>query len=218
MKAVLPSSFVRTGKPLLEIDVMEYLEEYIPYIKFICKKRTFLKESWEDMEQFIIMELIKNYSKKWKYDDFDWVTRSIIRRKATDFTVNYCKRNEDLVFENQMVDERNNVDAESAKVFGSNAKSIENFEIEEKHKKIVSFIKDLDFKIRNPPYKIHFSDWGREYLEVVIELYEYGYDCDKEDIMECMGYEKNESTKFNAKLLAFRNKLLEYFSLEYDLF
>lgn len=170
------------------------------------------------MEQFILMELIKNYSKKWKYDDFDWVTRSIIRRKATDFTANYCKRNEDLVFENQISDSRNDDNIESTKAFGSNAKAIEEFETKEKHERIMAFIKDIYYKICNPPLKIHFSDWGREYLEVVLELYEYGYDCDKEDVMACMGYDKNESTKFNAKLLAFRNKLSEYFNLESDLF
>ena len=214
----MPNFFVETGKPLLEIDVLVYLNDYIPYIKFICKKRGFLKESWEDMEQFILMELIKNYSKKWKYDDFDWVTRSIIRRKATDFTANYCKRNEDLVFENQLADTENNEEHESNKAFGSNAKAIEEFETKEKHERIIAFIKDIHYKICNPPLKIHFSDWAREYLEVVLELYEYGYDCDKEDVMACMGYEKNESTKFNAKLLAFRNKLSEYFNLDSDLF
>ncbi len=217
MKALWPSFFVSEGKPLQQIDVLEYIEEYIPYIKFICKKRSFLKEHWEDMEQFILMELIKVYPKKYKYDDFDWVTRSIIRRKAIDFTTNYCKRNEDLVFENQC--RSNNEDGSSNEINRHYVdKSMEDYEVRERKDDIVAYVKDLNQKINSEIYKQHFSDWSREYLEVILELYQYGNDCDKEEIMVCMGYELNESAKFNAKLLAFRKLLLEYFEDQSDMF
>ncbi len=213
--AVWHNSFVENGKPLLKIDIWEYLEEYIPYIKFICKKRSFLKQHWEDMEQFIITELIKVHAKKYKYDDFDWVTRSIIRRKAIDFTTNYCKRNEDLVFVNQCSKSEDNTD-EISRFYVT--KSLESCEEKERKEGIVIYIKKLNDKIRSDIYKDEFSEWAKEYLEVVLELYEYGNEFTKEEIMTCMGYELNESAKFNAKLLAFRKQLAEYFDDTKDMF
>lgn len=167
------------------------------------------------MEQFILLELIKMYPKKYKYDDFDWVTRSIIRRKAIDFTTNYCKRNEDLVFENQC---RGN-DGESNQINNFYvSKSLEDCEEKEKKEKIVAYVRTIYQKICSPLYKKYFSDWSREYLEVIIELYDYGNSVDKDEIMICMGYDTNESAKFNVKLLAFRKQLLEYFDDAKDIF
>lgn len=203
-------------KPLLEDKVLEYILEYEKYIEFICSKRTFIKEQQEDMKSFIILELITTYHKKYKYDDFDWVTRTIIRRKAIDFTSNYCKRNEDLVFENQYTSKECN-DEDSLTINGHYvAKSLENARDKEKAEKILLFVKDIEYKINSPMYKQYFSDFCREFIEVVIELYTYGYDCSRDDLLECLGYEKNESVKFNSKLLAFRNKLKEILDISLE--
>lgn len=168
------------------------------------------------MKSFIVLELISTYHKKYKYDDFDWVTRQIIRRKAIDFTANYCKRNEDLVFENQYAKTEGAGDEDGVINGHYIAKSIENAKDKEKAEKIIAFVKDIEYKINSEMYRQYFSDWCREFVEVVIELYTYGYDCERDDILECMGFDKNESVKFNSKLLAFRTKLKEYLDLDLD--
>jgi len=199
----LPNFFVVKATPKLHKEFEEYVEEYLPYVKYVCKKRLFLKSQWEDMEQFILTELISIYHKKNKYDDFDWVVRSVIRRKAIDFTCYYIKRNENIIFEDEVSTDNENTKMSKFYV----AKSKQTFEKHEESQKIIEFILEIQYKINTVPYNVNFSDWDREYIEVVLELYEYGYEATKIDIMECMGYDKDETTKFNSKLLSFRNKM-----------
>lgn len=213
----MPTFFVFELKPILEDQILEYIQEYEKYIEFTCKKRQFLKEQQDDMKSFIVLELIATYHKKYKYDDFDWVTRAIIRRKATDFTSNYCKRNEDLVFENQYKSGESGRNDDEQTINGHYiARSIEDNKDKEKKERILAFVRDIEHKINCEKYRSYFNDFCREFIEVVIELYGLGYDCSREDLMECMGYEKNEATKFNSKLLAFRTKLKEYLDIDID--
>ena len=168
------------------------------------------------MEQFILTELVSIYKKKDKYDDFDWVVRSVIRRKAIDYTNYFIKRNKDLIFENQApATDGGNKDnegslinlyflLESARLEKVNLRSI----------KIIEFIYDIYYKIHNSSYAQYFSDWDREYLEVVLFLHGLGFEAKKEDIIECMGYETSELTMFNSKLNSFRNKLRKNFNID----
>jgi hypothetical protein len=197
---------------------MEYVDEYLPYIRYVCRKRQFLKNQWEDMEQFIVTELLAVFHKRDRYDDFDWVVRSIIRRKAIDFTSYYIKRNENIMFEDEINDKdgaskKSDHDSGIMSSFYAEKALLVNKE-KDISMKIIEFILEIQHRICKGQYSTCFSDWDREYLEVILELYQLGYEVLKKDIMECMGYEPNEITKFNSKLLSFRNKLKKHLDLE----
>jgi hypothetical protein len=170
------------------------------------------------MEQFIVVELISVYHKKYKYDDFDWVVRAIIRRKVLDFVSYYIRRNKDLIFTNQthnnFMDSYSTSKNECPERFQTN-NIFSNFEqmIFDKNQKsleIIDYFKVVNEKINSLPNKVYFSDWDRELMEVALELYEYGYNVSKDDLLECLGFESDELHKFSGKLNSFRNKVSKY--------
>jgi hypothetical protein len=81
-------------------------------------------------------------------------------------------------------------------------------------KETIDCVRDMHKKIKIQPLFNFFTDWDREYIEVVLELYDLDSELDKKDIMECMGYEKDEAAQFNSKLLSLRTKLNSYFNVE----
>jgi len=166
------------------------------------------------MEQFIIEQVIGMYKKKDKYgssDDFDWVMRAVIRRKAINFVSYLIKRNSNIIFENEYKSDDVNLQTEL-----DQRKSIKKYKENEKSKKIIELILELQYKITNKPLAALFTDWDREFIDVILELYELGYNVDRNEILECMGYTEKEKGEFNTKIFSFRNRLKKHcdFDLE----
>lgn len=163
------------------------------------------------MEQYIILELIQTFHKQWQYDDFDWVTRTIIRRKAIDFTSNFIKKNNEI---NESSFHSIDITDEGAALGGANSyfllQALHNHKDSERFAAIIDHIKHLNYQVNNLPNKIYFSDWDRDFLGMIIDLYENKCDLDKEDILACMGFDETEVYKLNTKLNAFRNKVKKY--------
>lgn len=192
----------------------------------MVKKRRFLERYWEDIIQLIIIELITVYHKRDKYTDFDWVVRTIIRRKAIVWTCYYAKRDENLYFpnqnrENEGIEEKNSGIENDGKPediletsYSGARRAVELHEKTERERKIIEFVRDLQHKLINSS-KAEFSDWDREYIEVVLELYDLNSSISRQDLIECMGYDDQTVAEFNSKLLSFRNKLHRNFGEEY---
>jgi len=201
--------------------LVEFLEEYRPYIKFCCEKKQFLKNQFEDMDSFVCTELIALFHKRNKYTDFDWVVRCVIRRKVLHYVATYIRKNKKLVFPSGNKKD-NEEDHGNESDFNVDEKTYEYI----KHKTVndetknrllketIDNVKDMYEKIKVPPLYTFFTEWDREYMEVVLELYDLDSELDKKDIMECMGYEKGETAQFNSKLLSLRTKLHSYFNVE----
>ena len=181
------------------------------------------------MEQFISMELIKLYTKKFKYSDFDWVVRSAIRRKAIDFDAKIKRSYRNLIFENQKNNPLFNTfggtkdkginpgDINTDDMFYSGIKSIKKWNDHSADTKVIDFINDIIYKITEGRLKDKFTEWDREYLDSLLFLYSIGYrEFPKEDVIECMGYDLSEALQHSSKLNSFRNRLKKYISLEMD--
>ncbi len=214
----MPSFFVRKGRRKLKIQLHRYIENYIEYIRYVVRKRIHIRPHWDDMEQFIIMQLIKLYPKKFKYTDFDWVVRTAIRRKAIDFDAKNKRQYRNLVFENQFgtynKSENTNLDETKLAI----TKSHNNWNNKKNSQKVVDFINHVLYKITHTKLKNEFTDWDREYLDVLLFLFNLGYDTfDKSELMECMGFDSDETLLFNSRLNIFRMHLKKYFSIELDL-
>lgn len=206
------------GKPLLEFDILEYITEYDQYIQYQCNKRFYLKDLKDDMKQYIIMELISSYHTKYKYTDFDWVTKTIIRRKANLFIINQCKSTDLIKSENQL-HRHLSASNDSGDVDTSSALEtfivLEKFQEQNKSTNIIDYIRYVYQKITKTNLKFCFSDFDLEYLEVVIELYDLGYECTNLHIAENMGFLENQMPEFNLKANNFRRKINEYFNADW---
>lgn len=207
--------------PIFFVDydnrVTEFVKEYEEYIKYNVERRFHLKNQWEDMKQFITMEILRVYHKRNKYTDFDWVIRQVIRRKAIDFQNYFSMRNKNIIFENQCgekdLETVNKIDKFNEE--RSSLESIKSIQKLDNKIDVINLLNNIKEKITNPNlFGSYFIDWDREYVEVCLELYELGCDVIKEEIMECMGYEESESSGFSARLLSFRKKLSKYLDLD----
>lgn len=203
----MPNFFVKKLTPKYHQMLELYLEEYTPYIVYCCEKKRFLKNHWEDMESFIKIELIKLFHKKYKYTDFDWVVRCVIRRKVTDFVNYYMSRNKNIKFDNQLRGENDDIESVQNEHFDKESMRIHKESKDVNKDKNIEVVKSIYNEICQEPTKFKFNDWDRELFEVAIELYELGYEVEKSDLLECMGYEQNELQKFTVKLLSLRNKI-----------
>ena len=68
-------------------DIIEFLNKYEDLIERTCNSRKYyLKDEAQDCKQFIRMHLCRIYHRKHKYTNFDRVVKSVIKRKAIDFT------------------------------------------------------------------------------------------------------------------------------------
>lgn len=208
-------------------DAVEFLDEYKPYIKFCCEKKQFLKNQFEDMESFVCTELLALFHKRNKYTDFDWVVRCVIRRKVQHYVGTYVRKNKKLVFPSTMNNHSGTKGKEKHDSHNSDLQLIDektyeymkhkttNDELEYRSlKETVDIIRTIYTKIKEQPLCVFFSDWDKEYFEVILELYDLDSELDKKDIMECMGFEKDESAQFNSKLLSLRTKLKSYFNVD----
>ena len=219
MKAHSPNFFVSQGRPLLENDQEEYIEEYINYIRLVIRKNGYLKSYFEDIEQSIILELLRTYPKKYKYNDFDFVTKTIIRRRVIDYRSNFIKKSNEMVLESDSthVNYGSRGEDSADNCYHFIEKSLELFSSNETSNKIIDLIKHIQHGINtNPKVSALFNDFDRQFIEVVLELYEYGHEVTREDLMSCMGYEASQSSKFNSKLNNFRNKIQKNFKEEDD--
>ena len=68
-------------------ELNEFLSKYENDIVRACAKRKhYLNDECKDCEQFIRIEIIKVFKKKYTYENFDKVVRSVIKRKTIDFS------------------------------------------------------------------------------------------------------------------------------------
>jgi hypothetical protein len=164
------------------------------------------------MKSFIILELIANYKNKYKYDDFDFVTRTIIRRKAIDFSSNHRKRNQNLTYGPS--DRSTGESGEDNLNLHFLDLSVQNHEDQERNQSAVDTVIYLQHQINNYPNRVYFSDWDRDFVDMVVDLFKSGCDLDKDDLLACMGFEPNEMHKLNVKLNLFRNKIKKHLHLD----
>lgn len=175
------------------------------------------------MDSFICTELVALFHKRNKYTDFDWVVRCVIRRKVLHYVGTHVRKNKKLVFPSNTKlktdDRENRHSSEEALIDEKTYEYIKHKTVNDEMKnrllkETVDNIKDMYQKIKIQPLSTFFTDWDREYMEVVLELYDLDSELDKKDIMECMGYDKDEVAQFNSKLLSLRTKLHSYFNVE----
>jgi len=178
------------------------------------------------MESFVCTELLALFHKRNKYTDFDWVVRCVIRRKVQHYVGTYVRKNKKLVFpstlkiDSRVSDKREKHTDDSTlnmdeKTYEYMKHKTVKDEVKRKElKETIEVIRDMFNKIKEHPLCVFFSDWDREYFEVILELYDLDSELEKKDIMECMGFEKDEGAQFNSKLLSLRTKLKSYFNVE----
>jgi hypothetical protein len=213
---------VKRTRFVLENQILKYIDENRKYIEFVVKKKQFLREEWEDLESYIILELIKFYPKKYKYPDdkFDWVTRTIIRRKVIDYVSNHIKKNEGIIFENEIkkkegIGSYGKDDDALMDIFVE--KSLQNNKDNKFSQKILDYVKSIKHQIDLPNNRILFDDEDREFIDMVLDLYESGCDITKEDLQACSGFDESQNYEFNVFLNKFRGKMNKYFILREEL-
>jgi hypothetical protein len=158
------------------------------------------------MIQTIFLELVRLFSKRHKYTDFDWVVRSAIRKRSTDCFWKIHKKNSRLVRE--IDTKERTLDFDSL----TSDKSIKTEDEVQRKRKIIEFIIDVQEKIAiTGTLRNHFNDWDRELLEVALELFTLEQEVDKKSIMECMGFLPEQESLFVSKIMAFRKKFERYF-------
>jgi hypothetical protein len=182
---------------------MLFIDYYIGYIKYkingtVYRNRS-LNKCREDAEQFVILNLLKMYSKRYKYTDWDFVVKTAIRRKINDYFRGVYKKDNNLIFEIDII-----------KDYEENINNDIYVDKKKKNDKIehLDYVKYL-FKRLNDYSDLgkEFNEWEREYLEIIIELYEYDNDITNEDIMECMGLSVYDKPKFSIKQRNFNKKI-----------
>lgn len=212
----MPNGFARKGRKKLKKELRKYIEKHLPYIHFTNNKRDELNNYREDAAQHIVQELIKLYPKKYKYTDFDWVTRSAIRRKSIDITNKFGKKDKREVSENTRfkIRDKNTDNYDDSLELQDDLychrvnESMKDWEEKTVRKRKIEYIEDLVYKITYGFLKEEFNDWDREYLDSLIFLYNLGYsNFSKDDIYECMGYDVQDRLTLNSKLVLFRNRL-----------
>lgn len=205
-------TFVKIGKPKYEKWCQEFIEEYEPYIIYKVKQNINKKQYHEDMKQSIILSLIKMFPKRFKYTDWDWVVRESIRRKVIDFNNRMYNLNKKLIFEHSfsLKDEYDNT-LDYTEIGFSKIKD-NSSDRKQNNVEIVDLLRNVDKRINDEnDLGGIFSDWDREFFEVLFELYDDGNATDTIDLMECMGFSKNERAKYMMRLRKLRENLIECF-------
>lgn len=94
--------FVQIGSKKLEEEILQFIKKYEKFINYNAEARTYLKEEVQDCKSFIIEKLIANYHKKYKYSNWDTIVKSIIKRKAVDFSKGRNNKVSKLVMETDL--------------------------------------------------------------------------------------------------------------------
>jgi len=220
---------VETGKRKLDPILEDFLNEYESYIDYrvnvtIDKSKNyhFGETLREDAKQFVMMNLVKIYSKRFKYNsgnelDWDFVIKTSIRRKVMDFSIRYARLSRKLYFDNQIINFSHGDSEGFCQNFidsftGSDTQSdsIHSGETKLPFERVdffdyLTFLKNQLEK--NKKVWSYFTDWDRELIDVIMELYNYENGIDYEDVVECMGYDESDKQKFVSKLKSFNKKL-----------
>jgi len=150
------------------------------------------------------------FPKRFKYTDWDFPVKSAIRRKVSDFATKYSRSGNKYIYENQ--NKLNEEFSEDTFLDFHNTKDIDvTTSLNEKYYEVLDYIEYIHSKMTDK-LKNQFSDWEREFIEVVLELHKYNNEIELNEIMECMGYDKNQRSKFMNKtniLQAKLNKCIE---------
>ena len=184
--------------------------EYIDYVILNMK----VTDSYrDDAKQFIIMNLVKLYVKRFKYTDFYYVTKSVIRRKAIDFRKMESRWGKIVIHESQFRIPATGSDGEypvSYLELVADQKAVRDYKDNNKDGsvEVIDYVRRIQTLIGDiSDLGQDFTDWDREYMEVILELNEYGNSLEYSDIMECMGCKPNERNSFMANLNKLRSKI-----------
>jgi len=178
----------------------------------------FGEELRKDAKQFVMMNLIKIYSKRFKYSagnelDWDFVIKTAIRRKVMDFSIRYARLSRRLYFENQIINFDRNDNESFCENFisshdGTNTEHVGESRLSLERIDFFDYLVSLKTHLENnKKVWCHFTDWDKELVDVMIELYNYKDGIDYEEVIECMGYDDYDKQKFVAKLKSFNKKL-----------
>ena len=217
----MPNFFVRRGRKKLKRLLHKYIEFYIEYVEYCVKRNVKERPLWEDVIQYVVVELIKLYPKRDSYTDFDWVVRSAIRNKVNTARTNIGRDNKLFVFENKL--NINDKDGELAgasaeRAFYLTSKAYSIYETNVRGSKIVDYINDMRHRISVGKFADQFNDFDRSYLETLMWLYGIGYKrYDRDDLIECMGWDLEDRNAFSAKLSQFRSKMRKYISEGFEI-
>ena len=88
----------------LEEEIYAEIGTCKSYIQKICKEREYyLKGEIEDCQQFIYEQIIKSYPKRYAYSNWQKVLKSIIKRKAIDFSKARNCDIRDIILESNLI-------------------------------------------------------------------------------------------------------------------
>lgn len=199
----------------LDVILNKFIEDHSEYLEYSLSKSYVKSELIDDARQYVVMNLITAYTKRFKYTDFFWVVKTIIRRKIIDFTNFQKKLSRGLLFENQFnvstgstgthatdsTETVSIIDYLSEKFNPQNTKKTEGIIVIDYMRKLEERINDLS------DIGVNFTEWDREYMEVVLELYDYDNEIDPDEISLCMGYTEEDRSEFNTRLMNMKAKV-----------
>jgi len=218
-RELLLSFFCDLGSNSLNKKHLKLIEKYEKIIESVVRSKIRDPIEQQDACQYIKIQIIKSYKNRYKYGKGgkDWgnVVRSIIRRRAGDHRNKLSKINSRLYLASNLVrqypggtDVRSWEDAdrvlESINIEHTIEKSKSPYEVVNKN----DFIEKVKEIILNDPIDT-FSDWEKEYVEIVYELYNLEEDIDENSIMECMGYSIENRNEFRNNVKSFISKAKE---------
>jgi hypothetical protein len=156
----------------------KFIEEYDDVIREkVCYDVSNINDR-DDVSQHVRMALIKSFKSRYKYDDWDNVVRSIIKRRIRDYLKKTFRQTNNLT--NEYTEENT-----SGEEFFYEEKGFNEFIVREQ----------LDvIKKRVESNKKHFDSMEYEYFEVICEIYECGFIVDDELIMQNMGLDISNSS------------------------
>lgn len=174
----------------------KFLEKWNSYIWTVVNSKIFWMDYREDCVQYVSAELIKLYKNKNKYPgekDWECVIKTTVGRRTGDFrnkmlrehehvlATNRLEKNEDCDFDidNAMLQE-SDVDSASTSVEG-----------------IIDVVFDSG----------DFTDWEKEYLEVLVDAHNEGADLSDANVAWKMGYDKTDISEFYVNVKGFRKKI-----------
>jgi len=189
---------------MLDVILNQFIEDNKEYVNYVIAKNQVGEDLKDDAIQFIVMHLLKLFSKRYKYTDFYWVTRTVIRRKIIDFT----STQERMIKGNTCEHQVGGNDDITTEVLLNLFNTDTSYKEEQRAIDIVDYVRNLNKSIRDfKNLGQLFSNWDREFFEVLLELYDYGNLTDISEIAPCMGYKENEKQEFSLKINSLRTKI-----------
>lgn len=195
-----PNFFFDLGIESLSEEHLEFITEYEEYIVNNVNYQISNRHERDDVGQYVRLELIKSYKSRYKYENWDHVVKSIIKRRVGDYKNKWLRNNSRIITETELF-----------KYSDEDNKNLDNLQTENN-------AEDFTHKIHRKDYIVYlrqcistsdiFDQWDIEYIEILYELYENSYNLDDETLLEFMGYEQHEIGEFRRKQKNFRKKLI----------